>query len=57
MQVIMSDVGIALLFAVLGTWTYYRGFSEVVTYYLIPYLYVNHWVSLAPCAILAKGHR
>ncbi|KAL7409149.1 hypothetical protein BDY24DRAFT_404117 [Mrakia frigida] len=43
-QIIASDVGIALLFAALGTWTHYRSFAEVATYYLVPYLWVNHWL-------------
>ena len=43
-QIIASDLGIALTFSVLAAWTHYRSFAEVATYYLIPYLYVNHWL-------------
>jgi hypothetical protein len=43
-QILASDVGIAILFGVLGTWGYQRGFAEVAKFYLIPYLWVNHWL-------------
>lgn len=36
-QIIASDIGIAILFGVLGTWGYQRGFAEVAKFYLIPY--------------------
>ncbi|KAL7414509.1 delta-12 fatty acid desaturase [Mrakia frigida] len=43
-QIIASNVGLGLLFAGLGAWAHYRGFGEVVKYYVVPYLYVNHWL-------------
>ncbi|WVN85013.1 uncharacterized protein L203_100154 [Cryptococcus depauperatus CBS 7841] len=43
-QIIWSDIGVCLTLAALGTWTYYRGFREVLVIYGIPYLQVNHWL-------------
>jgi omega-6 fatty acid desaturase (delta-12 desaturase) len=43
-QILASDAGIAILATVLGVWGHYRGFAEVASYYLVPYLYVNHWL-------------
>jgi omega-6 fatty acid desaturase (delta-12 desaturase) len=43
-QVLASDAGIAILFAALATWAYYRGFAEVAAYYIVPYFHVNHWL-------------
>ncbi|KAA1469817.1 delta-12 fatty acid desaturase [Dentipellis sp. KUC8613] len=45
-QIVISDIGIFLLFAVLGYWGYHRGFGEVFRLYLVPYLWVNHWLVL-----------
>lgn len=41
MQIVMSDVGLAIAFGVLGFWGSQRGFLEVFRYYLGPYLWVN----------------
>jgi hypothetical protein len=38
-QIILSDIGILIWLAALATWTYYRGFAEVFTLYLVPYLW------------------
>ncbi|GBE85196.1 fatty acid desaturase-domain-containing protein [Sparassis latifolia] len=43
-QIIVSDVGIALWAAGVITWIYYKGFAEVFCLYLVPYLWVNHWL-------------
>jgi omega-6 fatty acid desaturase (delta-12 desaturase) len=45
-QIVLSDIGILLWLASLATWTYYKGFAEVFTLYLVPYLWVNHWLVL-----------
>lgn len=41
MQVIVSDVGLAIAFAALGYVGYKCGVAAVVKYYAIPYLWVN----------------
>lgn len=43
-QIAASDLGVAITLAVLGYWSYMRGFREVLVLYLIPYLQVNHWL-------------
>ncbi|KAJ3417630.1 Delta(12)-fatty-acid desaturase [Chytridiales sp. JEL 0842] len=43
-QVLASDVGILIALAGLTYASYTFGFSEVVKYYLIPYLWVNNWL-------------
>jgi omega-6 fatty acid desaturase (delta-12 desaturase) len=43
-QIVASNIGIALNFAILGYWSYKRSFSEMVLVYLIPYLWVNNWL-------------
>jgi omega-6 fatty acid desaturase (delta-12 desaturase) len=40
-QILWSDFGLAITFAVLGYWGHVRGFSEVFYMYVIPYLWVN----------------
>ncbi|KAF5369489.1 hypothetical protein D9758_002645 [Tetrapyrgos nigripes] len=45
-QIIMSDVGILIWLAGIIGWSWYRGFAEVFTLYLVPYLWVNHWLVL-----------
>jgi len=45
-QIIMSDLGIIIWMAVVGTWIYQKGFTEVFRLYLQPYLWVNHWLVL-----------
>jgi omega-6 fatty acid desaturase / acyl-lipid omega-6 desaturase (Delta-12 desaturase) len=40
-QILVSDVGVILMFAVLGFWGYKRSFTEVMVMYGIPYLWVN----------------
>lgn len=41
-DILVSDAGIALAFAALGTWAHYRGIGEVIALYFVPYLIVNH---------------
>lgn len=45
-QVIMSDVGIALMFGVLLFWAHKAagGWADVAKYYIVPYLWTNHWL-------------
>ncbi|KAI0317509.1 fatty acid desaturase-domain-containing protein [Amylostereum chailletii] len=45
-QIIMSDVGIFLWLAGIGASIYQYGFFVVLRVYLIPYLWVNHWLVL-----------
>ncbi|GAA95111.1 uncharacterized protein L969DRAFT_95919 [Mixia osmundae IAM 14324] len=45
-QIIASDIGIGLTVAALTTWAHYASWTDVVRYYLIPYLWVNHWLVL-----------
>ncbi|OCH84578.1 delta12-fatty acid desaturase [Obba rivulosa] len=45
-QILVSDVGIVLWLAAIVTWIYYKGFAEVFRLYLVPYLWVNHWLVL-----------
>jgi omega-6 fatty acid desaturase (delta-12 desaturase) len=45
-KIILSNVGIFIWLSILVTWTYRKGFLEVFTLYLVPYLWVNHWLVL-----------
>ena len=45
-QIIMSDIGLAITASVLTYWGMQRGLGEVVRYYFIPYLIVNHHLVL-----------
>ncbi|KAI0247144.1 fatty acid desaturase-domain-containing protein [Lactifluus subvellereus] len=45
-QIILSDIGVLLWLGVLVAWTYKSGFSQVLRLYLVPYLWVNHWLVL-----------
>ncbi|KIK69594.1 hypothetical protein GYMLUDRAFT_212223 [Collybiopsis luxurians FD-317 M1] len=45
-QIIMSDVGIILWIAGVISSIYIYGFTNVFTLYLVPYLWVNHWLVL-----------
>ncbi|KAF8917067.1 fatty acid desaturase [Mucidula mucida] len=45
-QIIWSDLGIALWLLAVGTSIYHWGFSTVFRVYLVPYLWVNHWLVL-----------
>jgi omega-6 fatty acid desaturase / acyl-lipid omega-6 desaturase (Delta-12 desaturase) len=38
-QIVLSDIGVVLWLAAIITWSYYRGFAEVVRLYLVPYLW------------------
>lgn len=43
-HVLISDVGVSITLAVLGFWGWKRGFTEVFVMYILPYLWVNHWL-------------
>jgi len=45
-QIILSDIGVVIWLAAIISWSYYRGFAEVFRLYLVPYLWVNHWLVL-----------
>jgi len=45
-QILWSNFGVALWLAAIMTWSYYRGLTEVFRLYLVPYLWVNHWLVL-----------
>ncbi|TRM61050.1 fatty acid desaturase-domain-containing protein [Schizophyllum amplum] len=45
-QIMISNAGIIIWMTVIGTWIYQRGFAEVFRLYLVPYLWVNHWLVL-----------
>ncbi|KAF8895452.1 fatty acid desaturase-domain-containing protein [Infundibulicybe gibba] len=45
-QVLLSDLGIFLWIAGIITSIYYKGFTNVFVLYLVPYLWVNHWLVL-----------
>ncbi|OBZ71119.1 Delta(12) fatty acid desaturase [Grifola frondosa] len=45
-QIVVSDIGIVIWAATVVTWIYYKGFAEVFRLYLVPYLWVNHWLVL-----------
>lgn len=45
-QIIISDVGILLWLAGIATYIYKAGFVECLRVYLVPYLWVNHWLVL-----------
>merc|ERR1712137_427675 len=43
-HIIWSDIGVASVMAGLGYWAYKRSVLEVVGLYVLPYLWVNHWL-------------
>jgi omega-6 fatty acid desaturase (delta-12 desaturase) len=43
-QIIASDIGVFITAAALAVFVYYRGFAEMAMIYLVPYLWVNHWL-------------
>ncbi|KDR82743.1 hypothetical protein GALMADRAFT_238252 [Galerina marginata CBS 339.88] len=45
-QIIMSVVGTMFWLAGIGAAIYYKGFLDVFRTYLVPYLWVNHWLVL-----------
>ncbi|KAF8957241.1 delta-12 fatty acid desaturase protein [Flammula alnicola] len=45
-QIVVSVVGILIWLAGVATAIYYKGFLEVFRAYLVPYLWVNHWLVL-----------
>jgi omega-6 fatty acid desaturase (delta-12 desaturase) len=45
-QVIISNVGVFLWLISVAVSIYYKGFLDVFRIYLVPYLWVNHWLVL-----------
>jgi len=45
-QILLSDIGVLLWLGALAAWIYQSGFSQVFRLYLVPYLWVNHWLVL-----------
>ncbi|KAJ9126297.1 hypothetical protein QFC24_002029 [Naganishia onofrii] len=43
-QILWSDLGLVITLAVVSYWAVMRGFREVLVLYVIPYLWVNHWL-------------
>ncbi|ODO05252.1 omega-6 fatty acid desaturase (delta-12 desaturase) [Cryptococcus wingfieldii CBS 7118] len=43
-QIIWSDIGVSIVLAALGYWSYQRGIKEMISIYFIPYLWVNNWL-------------
>jgi len=43
-DIVISDVGVVLWMAAVGTAIYNYGFLNVFRIYLLPYLWVNHWL-------------
>lgn len=43
-QIVLSDVGLLITASILTYWGIQRSFSEVFYMYIIPYLWVNHWL-------------
>ncbi|KAI9351322.1 delta12 fatty acid desaturase [Obelidium mucronatum] len=43
-QIIMSDIGLAIAFSILGYLSYTYSFLAVFKFYVLPYLWVNHWL-------------
>ena len=46
MQILISDLGIALWLGALIYWSMTRSFLEMFRIYFVPYLWVNHWLVL-----------
>lgn len=45
-QVVWSNIGVAIWIGGLAAWAFQRGVWEVLTLYIAPYLWVNHWLVL-----------
>ncbi|KAJ3488412.1 hypothetical protein NLI96_g2861 [Meripilus lineatus] len=45
-QIVMSDIGVIIWAAAVAYSIYHFGFFEVFRTYLVPYLWVNHWLVL-----------
>lgn len=43
-QIVWSDIGLVITAGVLTYWGIQRGFMEVLYMYILPYLWVNHWL-------------
>ncbi|KDN37123.1 hypothetical protein K437DRAFT_296667 [Tilletiaria anomala UBC 951] len=52
MQIIASDIGLAITLSALCVWGTHlspNGFVDVARYYLVPYLWCNHWLVMITC--------
>lgn len=45
-QIIVSDIGVALWLSAMAYWVYNFGWNSMLSYYFVPYLWVNHWLVL-----------
>lgn len=45
-QIVTSDLGVLSMIGVLGAWIHYRSFTEVLCYYFVPWLVLNHTLVL-----------
>ncbi|KAJ3032184.1 UNVERIFIED_CONTAM: hypothetical protein HDU68_000023 [Siphonaria sp. JEL0065] len=43
-QIIMSDIGLIIAFSVLGYLSHVFSFVAVLKFYVLPYIWVNHWL-------------
>lgn len=43
-QILVSDLGIVLWLCALYTWVQNYGWNHMLSYYFVPYLWVNHWL-------------
>jgi omega-6 fatty acid desaturase (delta-12 desaturase) len=42
--IVLSDIGVGTMLAILGVCVHFFGWFNVAILYLIPYLWVNHWI-------------
>ncbi|CED84978.1 Delta 12 fatty acid desaturase [Phaffia rhodozyma] len=45
-DIIWSDVGIATVIGIMVYWSKMRSWQEMATFWLVPYMWVNHWLVL-----------
>jgi len=45
-QILISDFGVFIWLGAIISWAYLRGANEMIRIYLVPYLWVNHWLVL-----------
>ena len=47
-QIVVSDIGVALWFAAMYYWVQLKGWNHMLSYYFVPYLWVNQYVLHTP---------
>lgn len=52
--ILLSDLGIAITFGVLGLIGYNFGWANLAVWYIAPYLWVNHWLGLSSRLAMLK---